>query len=280
MEHWHLTFAAPDRPTLLATDEELLDATRSLVRVTGRWAPLFCLVDEHGHTIVRGSREHAGRVAGWLLQALSAHVRQPLEPARIWPVKGNSHLETLIGYVCDQASHHDLQLDCHPALWPGSCFQDLVGARILPGYQPELLRQALPRLTEARIWGALRLPVVTPATDEALASAGPAAIATAALAAVGHSAFESRTPPVVQARRATASLGRRLGWDTSTVARLIATSARSARRLATEPVDSRVEQAVRLQIALRQACLAHPAGPTRRGRGKADHRVQPAGWGR
>ena len=64
------------------------------------------------------------------LQPLAA---APMAPAHVSPVNDRGHLASLVRYVLDQTTHHELQNVAHPALWRGSSFADIVGARIRPG---------------------------------------------------------------------------------------------------------------------------------------------------
>jgi hypothetical protein len=46
-----------------------------------------------------------------------------------------------VTYLLKQPVKHGL--DVHPALWTGSCFLDLIGARLIPGFSTAPLRAAL-----------------------------------------------------------------------------------------------------------------------------------------
>jgi hypothetical protein len=253
MENWHITFAGADRPTLAATPAERLAVTRTLARVGGGCLLFFCVVDDHVHVVIRTTRAQAGRLASALAQAWSVHIARPLDPARIRPVEGRAHLESLVRYVLDQTTHHKLDLDTPVALWEGSAFPDLVGARVLQGFRPDGLREVLPRFERSKIWSAVGLPLLDPASDEELAAVGPAAVARSALAAIGRTEFASRADDVVRARIVVASIGRRLGWHPSTLADQLGSSMRSVRRHSTAEVDPRIGGAMRLQVAIRAA---------------------------
>lgn len=105
---------------------------------------LFCIVDDHLHVVLLCEAQQAGVLSRELLLALRPLTGPNLAPAFVRPVEGRGHLEWLVRYVLEQPTKHGLP--GHPALWPGSCFPDLVGARRLPGLSLRLrLSEALPR---------------------------------------------------------------------------------------------------------------------------------------
>ncbi len=89
-----------------------------------------------------------GRTRTSLVQVLRPLVAGKLAPPHARPVESRRHLSRLVPYVVGQTEHH--RLPAQPALWSGSCFQDLVeawcigGARLrlwdlLPRERPEAL---------------------------------------------------------------------------------------------------------------------------------------------
>lgn len=258
MEGSHVNFAHPGRLPVFISEECRLDAVRVLVRLTRGWMPLFCLADEHGHLVSLASVDHTRRLVRGLIQALNPRLGTKLAAPFFKPVESRSHLEALVRYVLDQTTHHGIQRAGHPALWSGSSFPDLVGARLLEGFDARRLREALPRWSEERIFAALELPWVPPATDDTLRAAGLARVVGAAARAVGHLKLEGRTPPVVRARRTVARTARLLGFTTGQLAFALGCPPRTARHLATAPDDPPMARALRLQVALHEACLALP----------------------
>ncbi|MBW1880292.1 MAG: hypothetical protein JRJ84_18175 [Deltaproteobacteria bacterium] len=252
MEHWHLTFASKGRQHAFVDDAVRLEAVRAIARVLAKAAALFCVVDDHAHVVVAGTRADVGRLARGVLIALRAILPGVvLLPAHIEAVRDRSHLYTLVRYVLRQTEHHGLPW--HPARWVGSCFADLVGARILSGFDPEALWRGLPRLALGEVLDAARVhrSALEPTRDEVLRDVGLRDIVLAAAAAVGRTAIAGKTPLEVGARRVAARLMSHAGGTTAQLAGCLGISERSARRLAHQPVDARLERAVRMQLTLR-----------------------------
>ena len=132
----------------------------AIARIAGEATVLFCIVDDHVHIVLACDRARAGLISRSLSMALAPLARGiALASARIKPVEGRRHLETLGEYVTLNPRKHGVAA---PALWSGSCFQDLVGARVLPGFTPRLLASLLPRFRMRTLYlareAAARLP--------------------------------------------------------------------------------------------------------------------------
>lgn len=140
MPIWHLTFATSNRFVLFP--DRLREAVRMLVDRAGSALLAFCLVDDHGH--VGLSAEEARMLCVRRALTLGFRTLSPevVDLPHVRPVTTRSHLENLYGYCLGQVGHHGLDVD--PALWAGSCFPDLVGARCLVVLLPRA-RQVLPR---------------------------------------------------------------------------------------------------------------------------------------
>jgi len=219
MATWHVTCAADGRMRLFPDETSLRAAVRTIARVVGRRSLLFCVADEHVHLVLDGERRATGHRAGGVVRALnSLRPGARLEGARVRPVADRGHLTSLIRYLCAQPAHHGLP--GHPALWTGSCFPDLVGARALDGYDGGLLRRALPRWRSsdtARCLGLRSSPA--PASDDELATAGlDRVLAAAAAAFAAPPSLLGRTSAPLRARRAGAALARRVGIRAPAVA--------------------------------------------------------------
>lgn len=128
---------------------------------------------------------------------------------------------------------------------------DLVGARLLGGFTPLALREALPRLTREAVWGAVGLAPLDPAGDDRLAGLGVDGLVAAAQGAVGRPALTGKLPDVVRARRAVAALGRRFGIPPGRTADVLGVSVRAIQGV---PADPALARAVRLWVALHDAC--------------------------
>lgn len=259
---WHLTLSAEGRHALFPSEERRRAAVRALSRVAADRLLLFCVVDDHVHLVVQGERAAAGLLARALSRSLQPISAGGLQPAHIREVSGRSHLEGLVRYLLTQPARHGL--DVRPALWSGSCFADLVGARhVAPGLGARL-SEALPRYRLRAAYAAVGLPEapLVPATDAELRAAGATALVRAAgsVLAVGP-ALLGKAAPVVLARRAAVILASTAGIHTEEIAWALGQPPRSVRRLAEVPVPPAVLAALRLRLALEAAAAASAAPP-------------------
>jgi hypothetical protein len=260
---FHITVRSDGGDRLFPEEDQLLGATRAVARIGGRHQLLFNVADNHGHSVVDGDAKTARYVAASLRRVLARLPGgRPLEPARIKPVNGRSHLENLVPYVLTQTAHHGLAK--HPAAWIGSCLPDLVGARILPGFDRTRLEAALPRypLDEAALLTVgLDFPLPHP-DREALRALGATRLWRAAGAAVGVEEPVRKHPIEVAARVVYVALAKEAGI-VDREARETAKIARSAwYRLAEVAPDGRLLAVVRQQLALQHA-IAAPNAPSR-----------------
>lgn len=253
MNTWHLTFAADGRNPLFPVETSTRKAVRALGRVAGTSAALFNLVDEHIHLVLWCDRHRCGRLAQALLRALRPLASAPVDPARIRPVESRAHMKRLVSYVLSQTIHHSIPVQ--PALWTGSCFLDLIGARLVPGLQLQL-RKALPRYRMRDIYQAVGLTdgPLAPLPLEGVRTAGIARLvaATSAALAVGPT-LSGRSAPVVDARRVTAQLAQQSEIAIADVAWALNVTPRSAYRLVQPQVEPAMTKAVRVRLALENA---------------------------
>lgn len=250
MNCWHLTFASAGRHALFPDEAGRRAAVHKLAMVAGQEMVLFCIVDDHVHVVVLETRTRTGRLARAIVLSLGSVAATQIESARIRPVETRSHLQWLVRYLLTQTDHHGLTL--HPALWSGSCFQDLVGARVVPGLRIRI-REALPRLRLKDVFQMVGLaPVkIQPAPNEWVRSAGAGrlvAIASAALCAAP--ALTGNPPTVVTARRAVAQIAHEADMAVAEVAWALGVSARSVRRLLVPEVQGVVVRSVRIRLSL------------------------------
>ncbi|MBT3223324.1 MAG: hypothetical protein HN348_29980 [Proteobacteria bacterium] len=238
-----ITFASHNRPTLFTSHEEFTWAAATIARTTHGRAILFCAADDHGHVVFAGDRFSVGRICSGMVRALNRELDHRVKVS-IWPVDGRKHLETLISYVLNQTKHHGIQ--SNPTLWPGSCFHDLIGARLLPGFDADLLRRILPRLRDETIYAKVNLPPLVPASDEQLSLVGLKQLRQSATRTLpqphGYRGRPSRT--------ATVQLARQLGFQTAEIARALHMSPRTIRELTAAPREPTVEYAIRMQVSL------------------------------
>jgi len=246
---YHLTLSTRRREPIARDLESRRAVLRALARVAGRQAVLFCLVDDHLHLVVEGDRRVAGARASGLTRALGTMVTARTDGFHIRPVEGRSHLEWLVGYVLTQTTRHGLAE--HPALYEGSCFQDLVGARLLKGFQGSMLWRWLPRWTPARLCRIVDVASTRPVTDRELTRVSLDQILTAARAAL-CTELSGRRPPAVRARRAAVGLATLAGFRSADAARALGCTPRAVQSLRHSP-DAEAEGAVRHRIGLELA---------------------------
>jgi REP element-mobilizing transposase RayT len=262
MTFWHLTLAADGRQALFPGETARRAAVRALARLAGGELVLFSVVDDHVHLVVTAEGPRVGRLARALLLGLRPLAAAPLDPARARPVETRSHLESLVRYVLGQTAHHGLAEQ--PALWTGSCFQDLVGARWLPELRLRLA-EALPRLPRAALLEAVgvREGHVAPARDDALRAGGVGRlVAAVAAAAALPPDLGGRPAGVVTARRAAARLAQAGGLATADLAWALGVRPQAVRRLRTAPAPDALLRAARVRHALVER-LAEAASPAR-----------------
>jgi len=131
MELWHTNFASTGRMPLLSNAEAHRPlAIWRLARLQIAGLVLFCIVDDHLHLVLRGSRSFAGQVVSRIKRSWKGLFAGETSDAFHRLVEGRRHLLTLIPYFFDQPRIHGLSTPAHQ--WDGSCFFDLVGARHLP----------------------------------------------------------------------------------------------------------------------------------------------------
>ncbi len=250
MQAWHLTFASDGRAALFPGEAPRRLVVQTLARVAGDQLLLFCIVDDHVHVVLLCSDDRVGRLARALLLALRPLAGPVLEPAHVRAVEGRGHLQWLVRYCLRQPIKH--RLGVHPALWSGSCFSDLVGARVVEGLAPPL-REALPRLRQRDLFDAVGLARerLEPLDDDAL-RAVPATdlVDAAAFAVAAPPGLADNRPATVAARRAACQLGQLAGYTSPQLARALAVQTNAVSRLRRAPVDDRIHRAVRLLLAL------------------------------
>jgi len=255
MAVWHLTLESKGRQHLFPAEESLRAAVRALAAAAGGETLLFCVVDDHVHVVVCCDRARAGRLA----QAVSTTLR-PLATvptkrlADIAPVEDRRHMERLVGYLVKQPPHHNLPV--HPALWTGSCFPDLIGARAIRALGQPLLK-FLPRfrLTEVMEYVGLEPRLPEPASDAAIRAAGATRLVSAVNAALAlPDGGAGNRWEVVLARVVTSALASTAGIATGETAAALGKTMRCVQRRALDTrIDDTVLKAVRTRLTLEDA---------------------------
>ncbi len=258
MPTWHLTFSSDGRSPLFPGEPERRSAVHALARSAGEPLVLFCVVDEHVHLVVLCDQGRLGRLSRAVLLALRARSPQPLSPAHVRAVDSRAYMEWLLRHVLIQPHKHGLP--GHPALWSGSCFVDLLGARQVPGMQLRIL-EALPRFRLRQALAAVGLTggPIEPMADQQLLMAGPGRLARAAAdACCADPALTGRAAPVVAARRAAVQLSAAAGLPTSAMATALELTPHGVRRLRRQAADPTALHAVRLRLALEERVATLP----------------------
>lgn len=261
MQLWHITFAGDERQVLFCEEASRRTAIRTLARVCGAVLVLFALVDEHLHLVVFGTREQVGRLKRAVLLALQPLTATPIDPGRLKAVRGRSHMLSLVSYLLEQPQHHGLP--DHPATYGGSCFPDLVGARIVPGLTLRL-GDALPRYRLRDAYPSVQLAPrpLSPASLPYVRDIGAARLAAAAASAfaVGPE-LVGRAEPVVRARRTAAVLGAEAGISAGDLALALGATRSALRKARERPCPGAHRRAVLLWLELEARACGVPLGP-------------------
>lgn len=253
MRYWHLTFSTRQRMPLVADEAGRRRLVWAVARAARGRVLLFCIVDDHVHVVVACPADRIGDVCRGFWRALSAAVAEELDPAHRRPVESRAHLIRLVRYLLTQTSRHGLQ--AHPALYSGSCFLDLVGARQLGPFRPRIL-EALPRVRREELCAIVGLPsdAIVPAVTERVRRAGATRIAQAAAsAAAAIPTLRGRTVPLMQARHAAAHLGCRAGISTNDLAWALGVTPRGVRHMLARPAHADLVRAVSVRLSLEDA---------------------------
>lgn len=259
MLSWHVTWSSEGRHPLAPEEACRRELVRCIARVAGDAVSLFCVVDDHVHVVLFCALADRGRYVQALSLAFRPIVAVPLAPAFIRPVRDRRHMEWLAQeYILRQPVNHGLS--SRPALWTGSCFADLAGARVLPGLRLRI-REALPRWRLRSAYSAVGLPLteLVPAPDDLLRRLGGARImAAAAFAAGADPALRGRGQAEVAARRVAAALARAVGIRGPEIAWALGTTRQAANRMAGREAQDTLVKATRLHLALEELVVGLP----------------------
>ena len=253
---WHITVYSPRRKNLFPDEVGRRAAVRAIARIGGHVLLLFCVVDDHVHVVVVGSSALVTNLRRALVLSLSKLAGEALA-SHARSVESRAHLVRLVTYLLTQPSHHGITVPL--ASYSGSCFQDLIGARIVDGFSPLIARE-LPRLRGTSLYSAVGLPPtpLAPADLDVVRAAGAWRVTTAAFAALAAGpSLTGRSFLGTRARRAAAQLARHAGIARSDVAwALEVTRQRVGQLVAGPEVPAAVLRAARMQLSLESATAA------------------------
>jgi hypothetical protein len=251
MEFFHLTFASEGRMPLFTTEPKRCAGLHALARSARGKLVLFCIVDEHVHVVLAvASRADAGHVGRALRRSLQNAAGVALGPAFIRPITTRSHAEWLARtYIIAQPKKHGLP--DHPALYSGSCFQELVGARQLVDLRIEAL---LPRFDVRDVLTTVGLPrrLVEPLEPDAIRRLGVGRVLDASMSVLALAELTGRSRPSVSARRVAVQIADEVGIARSEIGHVMNLRPRSVRKIAALDTDVTVSRAVSIRLALEE----------------------------
>jgi hypothetical protein len=224
---------------------------QALARTARGKLVLFCIVDEHVHVVLAvESRAEAGHVGRALRRSLQNAAGVALGPAFIRPIKTRSHAEWLArNYIVAQPKKHGLPH--HPALYSGSCFQDLVGARRLLDLRIDDL---MPRFDVRDVLTTVGLPrtLVEPLGADAIRRMGVGRIADASMSVLAVTELTGRARPKVVARRVAVQISHDIGIARSEIGHALELRPRAVRKIAALDTDAALARAVSVRLALEE----------------------------
>ncbi len=190
-----------------------------------------------------------------LVLALRPIAATPLAPAYVRPVPTRRHLEWLADeYILRQLAKHGLVGPV--ALHEGTCFLDLVGARVLPGTAvAKQLLEAMPRYRMRRAYRAVGLNErpLRPPDDRTVRAAGAVRIAAATEAVLAAPPGAHGNSPVERTcRRVAVQLCEDVGIGSAECEFALGIGRSALSRLRHGPRDPRLSAAVRLRLAIEE----------------------------
>ena len=234
---FHMPFGSVGRLPMFPNTAAVLGTVRGISACAPNRVLLVNAVPGHIHPVIECG-DSFDREARRLRRAVDPHVRGDVEPPFQRAVTSIGHLQTLVRYVFEQQPAHGLAID--PALWPGSSFQDLAGARHLPALGSALTRW-LPRLDLADVYAIVGLPRLYDAVS---------------IAACVDPRVHPRAPGATCARAAFVQLTSRLDFSEQAIREALSISRRSVSRLRQMPTPEPIVTAARTRIALEDFVVA------------------------
>ena len=256
MAIYQLRFSSNGRLHLYPKEKHIRAAVHQLALATRGKLVMFGFIHEHGHPLVIDEPNHIERLKNTLESDLGAVAAEPMEELWYDRVRSRSHLLSLVRYFLDQTYHHSIP--AHPATWSGSCFMDLVGARVVAGLELRLF-EVLPSLTRAKLFEMVGLPpgCLRPASDSTIRALGALRLREAASAALAADPeLAGNDTPSAQARRVVAHLAAVVGIPFGEVANVLRMTSTAVARIAKREVEDTYVNATRLRLSLEEVVRA------------------------
>ncbi len=243
----HVTLVVRGRNTFARTLAERRATVRTLARIGDGALMLFNVVDDHIHTVLRNpSPRRLARDLRAGLKALRADLR--LKPPHLEEVDSRAYLRSLVRYVFQQSAKDGLGAD---ALWDGSSYLDLCGARRVPALVPGAILEELPRLRLREVFPMVGLPSA-PLGKVSVEGLGAARLrAVAAAVCCADPSLASKRPEDVRGRRLAIALAVEAGLPVQSLG--LSCSPATLYRLRAQGVDPLDRRAAGLRLALEEA---------------------------
>lgn len=225
----HVMMRLDDGRVIARSGPEYRTAAAALLKQgEARGLLAFRVVDSHIHALLVCDRETAGAFARYAGGSLSKRLglATPFSPARIDPVRTQSHLANTFLYVLRQERRHGIDSD---PMHDGSSVPELLGMRVVAPWLRARVAAHLPRVRRSDLEPALGVAFSTEGASEpptlhiaALEESAAAAFALPRLVARRDTlAVEARLAAVHSIRDATlADVATPLAVDVATVCRL------------------------------------------------------------
>jgi hypothetical protein len=252
MPSFHVTISERRRRTIAGDETARREVVREIATTAGERLLSFGLPDDHVHVVLR---TRAIGYAARDLHALIDRLRPGLElnAPHIEPIEDPEHLGNVLRDHLRQPSHH--RMDVHQASYAGSCFPDLVGARLLPHFEPTRLLEELPGFRLRDLFPIVDLepePLVE-ATNHALRRVGVARLADLVASVFAlPDGLRGATRDSTRARKLAAWVARRVGLRLSDLGEVLGITRQAASQLSRGRVAKREVVALRRRLALEE----------------------------
>lgn len=259
-----LTAERERRFPLFTEEKHYLDALHRIGKMCQGNLVLFALIAEHLHLITRLARAAAGRLAQRVLLTLRPIVQTPLATSYIKEVDGPGHMYRSVRYELEQPKKHGMPGPV--ALWPGSCFPELTGARVIPGLELRI-KEALPTFQVRRALRIVGIPgdEIRPAGRQQLRAAGAARLVAATASAFGiEPNLKGHRSCEIAARRALAHIAAKIEIPAPEVKFVTGLDEHTLWRLRQRAVSSVHIDAIRRRVALEDLVNLVTRGEVRR----------------